>query len=78
MSWITARRRHPAAGYVIVAFVLVLIGVGYAVVTSGRRRPRTSRRANSAQIAQGRSLFLANCSTCHGLYAAGQPGRRPA
>ena len=28
MSWITARRRHPAAGYALVGLVLVLIGLG--------------------------------------------------
>ncbi len=78
MSWITARRRHPAAGYAVVAFVLVLIGVGYAVVTSsGNASASSPAAANAAQIAQGRNLFLSNCATCHGEFAEGQPGVAP-
>jgi ubiquinol-cytochrome c reductase cytochrome c subunit len=77
VSWITARRRHPAAGYIVIAFVLLLIGGGYAVVTSGDASAASPVAANSAQIAQGRSLFLANCATCHGMFAEGQDGVAP-
>ncbi|HSR83128.1 MAG TPA: c-type cytochrome [Streptosporangiaceae bacterium] len=77
MSWITARRRHPAAGYFVVAFVLALIGAGYALVTSGSAAASSPVAANAAQIAQGRSLFRQNCSTCHGLYAEGISGQAP-
>jgi ubiquinol-cytochrome c reductase cytochrome c subunit len=78
VRWITARRRHPAAGYAIVAFVLVLIGVGYAVVTSGGAASAASpAAANSAQIAEGRSLFEATCATCHGMFAQGTAGVAP-
>ena len=55
MSWITARRRHPAAGYAVVAFVLLLIGTAYAVVTSGTAAASPPGAANAAQIAQGRT-----------------------
>jgi ubiquinol-cytochrome c reductase cytochrome c subunit len=78
VSWITARRRHPAAGYVVVAFVLVLIGVGYAVVTSsGNASASSPVAANAAQIVQGRNLFLASCATCHGQFAEGQQNIAP-
>ncbi len=77
MSWITARRRHPAAGYAVVAFVLVLIGVGYAVITSGNASAASPVAANAGQIAEGRSLFSTNCSSCHGLYAEGKSGVAP-
>jgi ubiquinol-cytochrome c reductase cytochrome c subunit len=77
VSWITARRRHPAAGYLVVAFVLVLIGVGYAVVTSGDASASSPLTANSALIAQGRMLFVEDCSSCHGLYAEGTPNEAP-
>jgi ubiquinol-cytochrome c reductase cytochrome c subunit len=78
VRWITARRRHPAAGYAIVAFVLVLIGVGYAVVTSGGAASAASpAAANAAQIAEGHSLFEATCATCHGMFAEGQAGVAP-
>ena len=71
MSWITARRRHPAAGYLVIAFVLVLIGTAYAVITSANASASQQASANSAQIADGRNLFLQDCATCHGLYAEG-------
>ena len=32
MSWIKARRRHPAAGYAVVLAGLVVIGLGYAAI----------------------------------------------
>jgi len=77
VSWITARRRHPAAGYIVVAFVLVLIGIGYAVATSGNASAASPVAANAAQIAQGRTLFREDCATCHGLFAEGQAGQAP-
>jgi ubiquinol-cytochrome c reductase cytochrome c subunit len=77
VSWITARRRHPVAGIAIVAFVLVLIGVGYAVVTSGNASAASPAVANAAQIAEGHSLFEENCSTCHGIFAEGENNVAP-
>jgi ubiquinol-cytochrome c reductase cytochrome c subunit len=72
VSWITARRRHPAAGYAVVAFVLVMIGVGYAVVTSGGAASAASpSTASSAQIAEGHTLFEESCASCHGNFAEG-------
>jgi ubiquinol-cytochrome c reductase cytochrome c subunit len=74
VSWITARRRHPAAGYAVVAFVLVLVGVGYAVLTSGGAASAASpSTASSAQIAEGRQIFEASCASCHGVFAEGGP-----
>ena len=77
MSWITARRRHPAAGYAVVVFVLLLIGMAYAVVTSGTAAASPPAAANLKQIVAGRSLFVANCSSCHGDFGQGQAGVAP-
>ncbi len=77
MSWITARRRHPAAGYLVVAFVLVLIGTAYAVVTTASASASSPAAANSALIAQGRNLFVEDCATCHGMFAQGVSGQAP-
>jgi len=77
VSWITARRRHPAAGYIAVAFVLVMIGTAYAVITGSNASASSPTTANSAQIAEGRNLFVENCSTCHGLFAEGVTGQAP-
>jgi ubiquinol-cytochrome c reductase cytochrome c subunit len=71
VSWITARRRHPAAGYLVIASVLVIIGTAYAVITSGAASASQQATPNSAQIADGRDLFVEECATCHGLYAQG-------
>jgi ubiquinol-cytochrome c reductase cytochrome c subunit len=71
VSWITARRRHPAAGYVVIASVLVVIGTAYAVITSGAASAAPQATPTSAQIADGRNLFVQECSACHGLYAQG-------
>jgi ubiquinol-cytochrome c reductase cytochrome c subunit len=52
--------------------VLVMIGVGYAVVTSGGAASAASpSAASSAQIAQGRALFEESCASCHGNFAEG-------
>jgi len=71
VTWITAKRRHPAAGYAVVALVLILIGTAYALVTSSNASASAPAATNQGQIAEGRSLFLANCDSCHGVYAQG-------
>ena len=70
MSWISARRRHPAAGYAAVLLGLVMVGVLYAAVTSTGGSASTSS-ASPSQIAQGQKLFSVTCSACHGLNAQG-------
>ena len=77
MSWITARRRHPAAGYAVVVFVLLLIGTAYAVVTSGTAAASQPAAANQALINQGQHLFAVNCASCHGQFGEGQAGVAP-
>jgi ubiquinol-cytochrome c reductase cytochrome c subunit len=61
----------------MVAFVLVLIGMGYAVITSGSASATSPATANSALIAQGRNLFVEDCASCHGLFAQGVSGQAP-
>ena len=79
MRWITARRRHPAAGYAVVLLMLVAIGMAYAAVT-GSGSPASAAEpaaADQKQIAEGRNLFNQNCASCHGLAAQGIPGIAP-
>jgi ubiquinol-cytochrome c reductase cytochrome c subunit len=54
--------------------VLVTIGTAYAVITGGSASAAPQANPNSAQIADGRNLFLEECATCHGLYAEGTSG----
>ena len=70
MSSIISRRRHPAAGYAAVAGGLVAAGVLYGAFSGGGASAAAPAR-NSTQIAQGKALFEASCSSCHGLNAEG-------
>ena len=79
MSWITSRRRHPAAGYAILFLGLLLVGALYASITGGGAGAAAAPPAtvDSAQISQGHTIFLQDCATCHGTGAQGQPGVAP-
>ncbi|GAA3736313.1 cytochrome bc1 complex diheme cytochrome c subunit [Salinactinospora qingdaonensis] len=71
MKWITARRRHPLAGYVVVTLALALLGLGYAVVAPSAERAQAQSDAaetESAEVdlANGRELFEQSCMSCHG------------
>ena len=70
MSSIISRRRHPAAGYVAVAGGLVVAGVLYGTFSGGGASAAAPAQ-DSTQIAQGHSLFVQSCATCHGLDAQG-------
>jgi ubiquinol-cytochrome c reductase cytochrome c subunit len=74
VSWITARRRHPAAGYAILLLGLLLVGAIYASVTgggSGASAAPPATAADTAQVNAGRTIFLQDCATCHGFAAQG-------
>lgn len=77
MKWITARRRHPLAGYVVVILALALFGVGYAALapTADQARAQTlaaeAPSADDVDIAQGKTIFDQTCASCHGLDGSG-------
>ena len=79
MGWITARRRHPAAGYAVVLLGLLVVAAIYSTVTGsgGAASAASPVGGPQAQINAGQRLFLANCSTCHGLEAQGKSGIAP-
>jgi ubiquinol-cytochrome c reductase cytochrome c subunit len=79
VSWITSRRRHPAAGYAILLLGLLLVGALYASITGGGGVATAAppAPADSAQITQGRAIFLQDCATCHGMGAQGNNGVAP-
>jgi len=54
-----------------------LIGTVYAVLTSTSASASPPVAANQAQISQGRSIFLEDCATCHGMFAEGVQGQAP-
>jgi ubiquinol-cytochrome c reductase cytochrome c subunit len=74
VSWITAGRRHPAAGYAVVVLGLVLIGGIYAALASrGAPASAAAPSPSTQDIAQGKQLFGETCATCHGANAEGTP-----
>jgi ubiquinol-cytochrome c reductase cytochrome c subunit len=74
----TARRRRPAAGYAVVLLGLLVVGAGYAAITEvGSASATAPNVAASAQVSQGRQIFVEECATCHGQFAQGVPGVAP-
>jgi ubiquinol-cytochrome c reductase cytochrome c subunit len=73
VSWITALRRRPAAGYAVVLLGLVTIGMGYGALTSSGSpaSAATPGTVSPQTIAQGKALFQVSCSSCHGMDAQG-------
>ncbi|WP_017605944.1 cytochrome bc1 complex diheme cytochrome c subunit [Nocardiopsis alkaliphila] len=77
MKWITARRRHPLAGYVVVILALALFGVGFAALapTSDEARAQTlSAEAPSPEdvdAANGKTIFDQTCASCHNYDGSG-------
>ncbi len=68
MNALAARRRHPAAIVILLLLALVVTGGVYAFVAP---KPAQASVASADDVAAGKKLFLANCSTCHGANAQG-------
>lgn len=68
MSTIAARRRHPASLFVVLLLALVVTGGLYAAFAP---KSAKAESASASDIAEGKKLFLSNCSTCHGTNATG-------
>jgi ubiquinol-cytochrome c reductase cytochrome c subunit len=75
LSWIIARRRRPIAGYAALLLGLVVVAAVYGLIT-GNNGAQASTTQN-ADMADGQSLYVANCSSCHGLHGEGIPGQGP-
>ena len=69
MGWINARRRRPVAGYAALLLGLIVVGLLYGALTrtGAQAAPTTAQQ----DIVNGRALFEATCSSCHGLDAQG-------
>ncbi len=68
MTGLAARRRHPLARGLLVLLGLIVTGSVYAAVAPSQASAAT---ATNGDVAAGHELFLANCSTCHGMNAEG-------
>jgi ubiquinol-cytochrome c reductase cytochrome c subunit len=65
---LSAKRRSPIAGFVVLLLGLVLTGGAYALLSPATADTST---ADQATIAKGRQLFLVGCSSCHGMHGEG-------
>ena len=78
MSWINARRRRPVAGYAALLLGLVVVALLYGSLTrQGGTAQASAPPASQQDITAGENLFKANCATCHGFGAVGNPGVAP-
>jgi ubiquinol-cytochrome c reductase cytochrome c subunit len=71
VGWINARRRRPVAGYAALLLGLVIAGLLYAALTRTGGGAQAEPTSASQDIAAGKALFEATCSSCHGLDAQG-------
>jgi ubiquinol-cytochrome c reductase cytochrome c subunit len=71
VGWINARRRRPVAGYAALLLGLVIAGLLYAALTRTGGGAQAEPTSASQDIAAGKVLFEATCSSCHGLDAQG-------
>jgi ubiquinol-cytochrome c reductase cytochrome c subunit len=70
VSWINARRRRPAAGYAALLLGLAVVAALYSAFT-GHSGGAQAAAGGQSQINEGKALFRATCSSCHGLDAQG-------
>ncbi len=70
LARLAARRRHKLAPLVLLFAALAATGGGYAAFAP-TPHAEAAATSNTSQIDEGRSLFLRNCSSCHGLNAEG-------
>ncbi|MFI9590699.1 c-type cytochrome [Nonomuraea sp. NPDC052265] len=72
MTRITAWRRHPLARYAVLILALALVGMVYAAfVQAGKPADAALAAGKVDDVAEGKSLFVAHCSSCHGMNAEG-------
>lgn len=67
---LSRRRRHRLAPVVLLLAALAVTGGAYAALAPTPNAQAASG-VSAATIDEGRSLFLKNCSSCHGLSAEG-------
>lgn len=69
MNALAARRRHPAALFVLLLVALVAMGTAFTFFSP---KSATAAADTSAEVTKGQQLFQANCATCHGANAQGR------
>lgn len=70
MKALSQKRRHPLALLALLVTALLLTGGLYAVATT-TNQAQASDDYTASEVEEGSKLFIANCSTCHGMNAEG-------
>ena len=65
---LSAKRRSPFAGLVVLLMGLLVTGGLYAVLSPASAQ---TSAADQSTVAQGRNLFLVGCASCHGKHGEG-------
>jgi len=65
---LSAKRRSPLAGLVVLVLGLLVTGIGYTVLAPANADTTASSQST---VEQGRKLFLVGCSSCHGEHGEG-------
>jgi ubiquinol-cytochrome c reductase cytochrome c subunit len=65
---LSAKRRSPFAGLVVLLMGLLVTGGLYAVLSPAQAE---TSEADQSTVAQGRALFLVGCASCHGKNGEG-------
>ncbi|MCG7431703.1 cytochrome c [Kocuria indica] len=71
MKALSQKRRHPMAALALLVMALLLTGGLYAVATTTNEAKADTTTYSAQDVEEGQKLFLANCSTCHGMQAQG-------
>ncbi len=65
---LSAKRRSPLAGLVVLLLGLLVTGAAYAVLSPANA---DTNESDQSTVAEGRKLFLVGCSSCHGQNGEG-------
>lgn len=68
MRFLSTRRRHPLAGFIVLLFGLVVAGGMYSALAPGSADADT---ADARKIEAGHQLYLVGCASCHGKNGQG-------
>ena len=68
MNFLSKRRRHAAARPIVLLLALLVVGLGYSVVSPQQTSADTDM---SQQVEEGKQLFGVSCASCHGLNGEG-------
>ena len=71
MNFLAVRRRHPLAGYLVLAVTLLFIGLAFSAASPSSDATAASPTDQSTEVEEGKKLFAVGCASCHGLMGEG-------